>query len=150
MRQTYSGFITEDLLYNWVKDDFISYCTFQRLILGNKEAPIVVFCDGHSSRFSTRIWKLMKENNIILICIPSHSSHLLQVLDLYPNQEIKKNIQTIKNIKNTSNDKDKLQFLLDIENAVSASLKKSVIKEGFYFSIINFIFYIIIVNKNKL
>ena len=54
----------------------------QRRELLNKTAhPIVIILDAHSSRKSKKVIKYCIDHNIILICIPAHSSHLTQPLD---------------------------------------------------------------------
>jgi hypothetical protein len=128
-RQTHSGFINEDVLYSWAVEDFIPFCAFQRR--NNESKPILALCDGHSSRFSPRIWKKLLENNIFLYCIPSHSSHLFQILDLMPNAAIKKNLQLVKPIKKGANEKQIIEFVNDIEVVISKSLTKDIIAAGF-------------------
>ena len=54
----------------------------QRRELLNKSAlPIVIILDGHSSRKSKKVIEYCIAHNIILVCIPAHSSHLTQPLD---------------------------------------------------------------------
>jgi hypothetical protein len=130
-RQTSSGFITESLLLEYIKEDFIPACNFQRRKEEDKNKPILVLCDGHSSRFSPQIWKIFKENNIMLYCIPSHSSHIFQVLDLMPNASVKKQIQNIKPIKKHCGEEEIIRFLGEVEKAVSKGLSKDVIDHGF-------------------
>jgi hypothetical protein len=67
----------------------------------------------------------------MLICIPAHTSHLFQVLDLFPNAKIKENIQKIHNLKPNASSTEQLSFLRSIEFAVSKTLTKGVINEGF-------------------
>ena len=38
--------------------------------------------DGHESHISAEFEDYCKENNIITLCLPSHSSHLIQPLDV--------------------------------------------------------------------
>jgi hypothetical protein len=91
----------------------------------------LALCDGHSSRFSPKIWKILKENNIMLFCIPSHTSHIFQILDLMPNASVKKYIQTIKPIKKHCCEDEIIRFLIEVERAVSKGLTKDVIEHGF-------------------
>jgi hypothetical protein len=76
------------------------------------------------------MWKILKENNIFLYCIPSHSSHIFQILDLLPNAVIKENLQKIKPMKKHCGEEKIIKFVTEVEKAVSKSLTKSVIMEG--------------------
>jgi hypothetical protein len=87
------------------------------------------------------------ENNILLFCIPSHTSHLFQLLDLYPNSKIKENLQSIHNLKSNPSASEQLSFLKSVEFSVSKSLSKAVINEGFSFVIFKF-FFKTNINKN--
>lgn len=131
--------MNEEILYNWFTDNFIDYINFQRR--KDNKKPMLIFCDGHSSRFSVRLWEFLVESNIQLICIPAHTSHLLQLLDLYPNSIIKRNLQTISNIKSKPSDSELTVFLKKIECCLSNGLTKSSIFEGLQLFFFHF-FYI--------
>lgn len=42
----------------------------------------LLFLDGHASRVAREAIHFCEENKIILLCLPSHFSHLLQPLDV--------------------------------------------------------------------
>ena len=44
--------------------------------------PILLIQDGHSSHITVELIELAKENNIHILCLPSHTTHLLQPLDV--------------------------------------------------------------------
>ena len=44
--------------------------------------PVVLLFDGHNSHLTYKTVKLAQENGILLICIPPHTSHRLQPLDV--------------------------------------------------------------------
>ena len=44
--------------------------------------PVLLIEDGHSSHITLDTIKLARANNIHLLCLPSHSSHILQPLDI--------------------------------------------------------------------
>lgn len=54
------------------------------------------------------------------------------MLDLYPNSRLKENIQKIRNLKSNSKPADQYTFIKTVENAVSRTLVKEVIEEGFF------------------
>jgi hypothetical protein len=50
----------------------------------------VLLVDGHSSHVSLRAIEVCKNNNIMLMLLPSHSSHMLQPLDIGVYGHVKK------------------------------------------------------------
>jgi hypothetical protein len=139
IRQSPSGFISEELLLEWVMGEFVDYCDFQRR--KQKNQPIIIFCDGHSSRFSPQLWKSLLQRNIHLLCIPSHTSHLLQLLDLYPNSVIKKNLQSVSNLKPKPTEEEIIQFIHKIECCLSQGVTKDCIFEGLLIYLCFFFFF---------
>jgi hypothetical protein len=61
------------------------------------------------------------------------------MLDLFPNNRIKENLQKIHTLKPGAKQDDQLKFIRDVEFSVSKSLTKPVINEGFFLNIIKFI-----------
>lgn len=69
-----SGWIDSELFMVWMKKVFLQYCGSQR--------PVLLFVDGHASHITIDIIDLARENNIILFCLPPHTTHALQPLDV--------------------------------------------------------------------
>ena len=44
--------------------------------------PVLVIEDRHSSHISMEVTLLAKENDVHLLCLPSHTTHILQPLDV--------------------------------------------------------------------
>ena len=44
--------------------------------------PVLLLQDGHASHISIELIELAKENDIHLLCLPSHTTHILQPLDV--------------------------------------------------------------------
>lgn len=44
--------------------------------------PAILIFDGLKAHLTTEITAILNQNNISIICLPPHSSHILQVLDL--------------------------------------------------------------------
>ena len=44
--------------------------------------PVLVIEDGHSSHISLEVIKLAQNNDVHLLCLPSHTTHILQPLDI--------------------------------------------------------------------
>jgi hypothetical protein len=69
-----SGWITTNLFQKWFEEVFIPNCT-------NKAKPALLLMDNHVSHLSATMIDLANKHNIILLCLPPHSSHILQPLD---------------------------------------------------------------------
>ena len=74
MDKSDSGWINTDLFYNWLGGHFIKRTALIR--------PLVLLIDGHSSHNDLETAKLCKKNDILLYCLPPHSSHITQPLDV--------------------------------------------------------------------
>ena len=68
-----TGWVNQELYLEWFRF-FISSIPASR--------PVLLIEDGHSSHISLEVIKLAQENDIHLLCLPSHTSHLLQPLDV--------------------------------------------------------------------
>ena len=77
-----SGWVTEELYMQWFKL-FISSIPLTR--------PVLLIEDGHSSHISIDVIRLARDNNIHLLCLPSHTTHLLQPLDVGVFKSLKSN-----------------------------------------------------------
>ena len=69
-----SGWMEHDTFIEWLKEVYIPEC---QAISGTH----ILHLDGHTSHVSLAAVMLCRENNIILICLPAHSTHILQPLD---------------------------------------------------------------------
>ena len=65
-----SGWINQSLFLQWFK----KYIPSAR--------PVLAIEDGHCSHISMEVIKLAQENQIHLLCLPSHTTHILQPLDV--------------------------------------------------------------------
>ena len=68
-----SGWITQELYIEWFK--FFLTCI-------PPTRPVLLIEDGHSSHISIDVIELARENSVHILCIPSHTTHLLQPLDV--------------------------------------------------------------------
>lgn len=68
-----SGWINADLCLEWFKF-FLEQIPFAR--------PILLILDGHTSHTSIELIDLARENKIHLLCLPPHTTHILQPLDV--------------------------------------------------------------------
>ena len=72
MLKSESGWVDTDLFLAWLQKIFIKHCGMQR--------PVVLFMDGHASHVNIHVIDLCRANDIILFCLPPHTTHALQPL----------------------------------------------------------------------
>jgi hypothetical protein len=71
---TQNGWMKTDLFINYLENSFIPNAT--------KFRPILLIYDGHSTHINERVIEVALKNELIILKLPPHSSHLLQPLDL--------------------------------------------------------------------
>ena len=71
-----NGWTTNDLALDWIQH-FNKYTKAR-----TKGKYRLLVLDGHESHHSIAFEEYCKENNILTLCMPPHSSHLLQPLDI--------------------------------------------------------------------
>jgi hypothetical protein len=79
-----TGWINNDLALAWLKH-FDAHTKASSV-----GAYRLLIIDGHDSHCSVDFQDYCKENKIIALCMPSHSSHLLQPLDVVPHSLLKR------------------------------------------------------------
>ena len=121
-----NGWTTNKLGVEWLKH-FIKH-TKERKV-GARQLLII---DGHKSHNSLEFQELCKENNIFTLCMPPHSSHLLQPLDVGCFSPLKRAYgrQVEGLIRSHINHITKLEFL----PAFRAAYDKSITKNNIYAS----------------
>src|SRR5579862_9106909 len=89
--------------------------------------------DRHKSHNSLQFQDFCKDNNIVTICMPSYSLHLLQPLDVGYFGPLKKAYgkQVEHMIRNGINHITKLEFLPALRAAIEITFTPSNIKGGF-------------------
>jgi len=74
--------MTQDLFYKIMKDVFVKFVENERRQYDLVGRRTVLIVDGHISRYTVRTVNLLMDHNIDLVILPSHSSHVMQPLDL--------------------------------------------------------------------
>ena len=69
-----SGWVDSELFLQWFKKVFLKYTL--------REQPALLLVDGHKSHMTLDLVDLARENNVILFCLPPHTTHALQPLDV--------------------------------------------------------------------
>ncbi len=93
----------------------------------------LLILDGHGSHSSAEFDRHCKDNKIITLCMPPHSSHLLQPLDVgcFSPLKVAYGRQAERLIRNHVNHITKLEFLPCFIAAYNATITKSNILGGF-------------------
>ena len=71
-----SGWMETEQFFHWFQDVFVKNSR------PKLEGPIVLYLDGHLSHISIEVIDLAISNDIHLICLPPHTSNVLQPLDV--------------------------------------------------------------------
>ena len=112
---------------DWIRH-FEEY-TFRRKLGGHR----LLILDGHESHHSDEFEEYCKEHNIITLCMPPHSSHILQPLDVGCFGPLKKSYgrQIEHLMRQQCTHITKEDFIPAFRAAFSESLTESNIKGGF-------------------
>ena len=70
---TDNGWMNTELFEEWFKHHFLVHAPSAR--------PLLLLLDGHASHYNPRVLRIAAEEDIILFCLPPHTTHLLQPLD---------------------------------------------------------------------
>ena len=121
----------------WTSDE-IGICWLEKLFI-----PLTTSCtkgryqllilDGHGSHLTPKFDEICERNNIIPICMPAHSSHLLQPLDIGCFAVLKRAYGQMVEMKMRLgiNHIDKLDFLEAYPHARIEAYKSNTIKNSF-------------------
>ncbi|KAJ6437614.1 LOW QUALITY PROTEIN: transposase-like protein [Purpureocillium lavendulum] len=124
---TDNGWTTNEVGLDWIKhfDHHTAPCT--------KGPYRLLILDGHESHHSTEFELYCKEHNIITLCMPSHSSHLLQPLDVGCFGPLKQAYgRQIEDLMRTHiTHITKLEFLCAFREAFFSSMTEKNIQGGF-------------------
>ncbi|KAL1983171.1 hypothetical protein VTN96DRAFT_421 [Rasamsonia emersonii] len=102
-------------------------------MLGQRVKYRLLVLDGHRSHLTPQFDRICAQNNIIPICMPPHSSHLLQPLDVSCFAVLKRAYVRLmgNNMLLGINHIDKLDFLEAYPKAHTEAFKSENIKNGF-------------------
>lgn len=122
-----NGWTTDEIGLRWLRTLFIP--TIQR----SQGAWRLLILDGHNSHLTPQFDQICEQNKIIPLCMPAHSSHLLQPLDIGCFSVLKraysKEIET--EIRAGVNSISELDFLEAYPIARAQSYKAETIKNSF-------------------
>ncbi|KAF2887384.1 hypothetical protein ILUMI_18789, partial [Ignelater luminosus] len=78
---TERGWMETILFHNWFRDVFLKNISPHR--------PVLLIYDGHVTHISVELIKLAQENQVTIIKLPPHTTHVLQPLDVTVFKELK-------------------------------------------------------------
>ena len=79
------GWVDSELFRGWLTDHFLQFAVAAR--------PLLLVLDGHSSHYQPELIQYAKEKDVILFCLPPHTSHESQPLDISVFKPLKQNWQ---------------------------------------------------------
>jgi len=124
---TDNGWTTNEVGLEWIKH--FDYHTAPR----TKGTYRLLILDGHESHHSTEFELYCKQHNIITLCMPAHSSHILQPLDVGCFGPLKqaygRQVEDLMRMHITHI--SKLEFLCAFRKAFSSSMTEKNIQGGF-------------------
>ena len=68
------GWVDQRLFYSWLKNHFLMNAVSHR--------PLLLLLDGHSSHFEPQSIEFARQNDIVIFCLPPHTTHECQPLDV--------------------------------------------------------------------
>ena len=78
-----SGFANGMIVSEWYAKVFQPWLKVHRFKISRPDAPVLLICDGFSGHTNEELRAKMARDNVRLMFLPPHSSHLTQALDRY-------------------------------------------------------------------
>jgi hypothetical protein len=123
-----NGWTTDEIGLSWLQNHFIPLTCHR-----TKGKYRLLIMDGHGSHLAPQFDRICSENNIIPICMPPHSSHLLQPLDIGCFSILKRAYGGLveQRMRIGINHIDKIDFLTAFPHARAETYKSTTIQNGF-------------------
>jgi hypothetical protein len=104
----------------------------KRKKLNNENLRALLILDSHTTRLQKELWIILKELNVDVLTIPSHTSNETQPLDRVPNAQFKRLLQQVRTFPRKNNMKKELKkFVVEVCDAICGALLPKNIKAGF-------------------
>ena len=123
-----NGWTTDEIGLRWLQKLFIPATTSR-----TRGRYRLLILDGHGSHLTPEFDKICAENDVIPICMPPHSSHLLQPLDVGCFAVLKRSYSGLVDQQTRCgiNHIDKLDFLAAYPHARTDAFKTNTIQNAF-------------------
>ncbi|CAF3053425.1 unnamed protein product [Rotaria sp. Silwood2] len=122
-----TGWVEEPIFFDWFSRQFLP-------AIKSIKRPVILIYDGHYTHISTRIIKMAMNNDVIIECLPPHTTTILQPLDLVTLTKVKtawRQLLRKHNLQTNSAPIDKVKFALLIKELWENHLLKSHCQGGF-------------------
>ena len=120
------GWVDTELFKVWLTDHFLQFAVSAR--------PLLLLLDGHSSHFQPELIHYAKDHDIIVFCLPPHTTHESQPLDASVFRSLKQHWQEVAHSYMESNPGKlitKYNFSPLLNQAWSKTMTPSTICSGF-------------------
>ena len=122
-----TGWITIPIWSSWILTVFIPYVNAKRASMKTyftspQYGRALLFLDSHASRLDEYTHKMLGENGIVVVTIPSHSSHILQPLDCGINNAFKHSLRNLTFLKYVRMDNGLADYRHSLLYCVKAAL----------------------------
>jgi hypothetical protein len=77
-----SGYIDKSLFDWYVRHTLVPFIQKRRELLQCPFSPVLLLLDSHSTRHDATLWRELRSINILVLTFPSHTTSVLQPLDL--------------------------------------------------------------------
>lgn len=117
------------IFIQWAKN-FVA----ETVTLPSKFEYIVLLMDGYAAHVSYEALAILKKNNIVVVALPAHTTHRLQVLDMSVFSSFMNKVRELINdrsITNRGRNNDIYTLCEIITKAYEESLSSSIIRHGF-------------------
>ena len=81
---TDTGYMRTELFLDWFQRCFVPHC--------GRARPVILVLDNHVSHISLPLIECARHNQIVIVGLPSHTTHLLQPLDVHVNGPLKEKV----------------------------------------------------------
>ena len=69
-----NGWIDQTLFFSWLNEIFIKNIPPAR--------PVLLLLDGHSTHYTPEVTRAAAEQGVVMLCLPPHTTHAIQPLDV--------------------------------------------------------------------
>lgn len=151
IRYQESAYASMEIISEYINDVFLVYIQNLRNEEKFKDKPAVLICDNCAAHFDNAMIKKLTQNNVRLITIPPHSSHLFQPLDLVTFGVFKNEIRSTTSKYENGTQLDRIARVLSaIERATTSENNRNAFYRAGLEIDTSTDPHIVIINENKL
>ena len=119
-----NGWINQNLFYEWMSQVFVPQTA-------HVKKPLLLLLDGHVSHQSIQTSALCHENGIHLYCLPPHSSHIVQPIDVGVFKTMKAEWKKAVKRQNETEIVTKRTFAITFKDAYETTIARPLAEKAF-------------------